>query len=258
MTRLAWLLSEGSFEARVEQARLAEEVGFAAVVLRPISGREHDLPPWIDDAASGTSRLELIAIATPVFDDHPVSLARRAAELSDASGGRLVLGLGTGDAEAVDPGEGRVVPNWERMGRLQEAIPIVRALLRGEVVDHGRPYHRVVGDRLTHPPAHPVRVWMLADGPSSAGMAARLAEGLVVEVADPGATLAEIVEPFRAAAPAGAPVLALVRADPGAELDAVMPVVEALRPDRVAVGVSTRDPLAAMRSAAAALLPQLG
>ena len=253
MTDIGWLLSDGPSDARAEEARLAEELGFDAVV----GGAGAAGPPsWARAVADLTTRIRIVAVGTPILGRGPEAFAEEAARLSEPAGGRLTIGVGTGDAAAEDPTEGRLVPNWERMGRLQEAIPIVRALLRGERVDVDTAYHHLEGATLRPPPGQPPPVWMLADGPSSAGMAARFAEGLIVEVDDPAAALADVVEPFRAAAPPDALVATLVRAEPGAEVDTVARLVEMIAPDLVAIGVPGPDPLASARAAASALLPE--
>jgi len=85
----------------------AEELGFAGV-FRSDHFSSFDGPPDLDALecwvsltwlAGNTRRVQFGPLVTPVTFRHPAITARMAANLDDLSGGRLVLGLGTGWAE---------------------------------------------------------------------------------------------------------------------------------------------------------------
>ena len=102
-----WLASHESYqpEVLVEQAVLAEQHGFDLVL-----GSDH-FHPWVDhDSASGfvwswlgavaqaTSRIKLATSVTcPLFHYHPAMVAQAAATIDRLSGGRFMLGVGTGE-----------------------------------------------------------------------------------------------------------------------------------------------------------------
>jgi len=80
-------------------------------------------------AAAETSTLRFGPLVSPVTMRHPVDVARMAAQIDLLSGGRFVLGLGAGWAEAEHAAHGLPFPVLkERMDRLEEALRVIRAL----------------------------------------------------------------------------------------------------------------------------------
>jgi probable F420-dependent oxidoreductase len=112
------------------------------------------LDPWValGAVAGATTRLRL---ATGIYIlplRHPLITARSAATLQDASGGRLLLGIGAGwlveEFAALD------VPFDERYGRLVETIEIIRAAWAGGPFDYHGKYFSFDPIQLTSRPIH--------------------------------------------------------------------------------------------------------
>jgi len=195
-------------EALVEQAILAEEMGFDAVVVS-----EH-FHPWVDDVsasgfafatigamAAATKRIELITgVTTPLFRYHPGVVAQAAATLDRLSEGRFTLGVGTG--ENINEGPlGYVFPAYaERNARMTEALEIMRRLLDGEKLSFDGTYYRTDRAKLYSPPIGPVPILMAAGGPKSATLAGEMAQGVITSVKDPLETIEKVVEPLNQAA----------------------------------------------------------
>ena len=80
-------------------------------------------------AATETSTVRFGPMVSPVTFRHPVDLARMAAQIDLLSGGRFVLGLGAGWAQAEHEAYGLPFPGMkERMDRLGDALYLIRAL----------------------------------------------------------------------------------------------------------------------------------
>jgi alkanesulfonate monooxygenase SsuD/methylene tetrahydromethanopterin reductase-like flavin-dependent oxidoreductase (luciferase family) len=73
-------------------------------------------------------------------------MAKMAVTIDDISGGRLVLGLGSGDSEGEHLTFG--FPHEQRVGRFEEALKITRDLFNGESTDFEGIHHRMRGARL--------------------------------------------------------------------------------------------------------------
>ncbi len=207
--KFAWLCSHESYqpEVLVDQAALAERVGFDVVL-----GSDH-FHPWVDDvsaagfvwswlgaAAMRTERVEFATSVTcPLFHYHPALIAQAAATVHRLSGGRFMLGVGTG--ENINEGPmGFGFPGYqERIDRMDEALSIIHRLFAGEKVDHRGRYYTVDKARLYSPPLGELPVLMAAGGPRSAAFAGGNADGLITSVKDATETIAKVIEPFRAA-----------------------------------------------------------
>lgn len=208
--KFAWLCSHESYQPEdlVEQAVAAEEAGFDVVL-----GSDH-FHPWVDDTsaagfvwswlgavAARTSRVQLgTSVTCPLFHYHPGLIAQAAATTDRLSGGRLLLGVGTGEAINERP-LGFPFPGYrERQDRMREALEIIHRLLAGEKLTFKGRYYTTETARLYSPPARPVPVLMAAGGPKSAGFAGRFADGLITSVKKPEDTVANVIGPFRRAA----------------------------------------------------------
>ncbi|AYY14367.1 LLM class flavin-dependent oxidoreductase [Actinobacteria bacterium YIM 96077] len=210
--KLAWLCSHESYQPEVllDHAVLAEQSGFDAV-----TGADH-FHPWVDDAsassfvwswfgaaAQATSRVELAtSVTAPLYRYHPGLIAQAAATLDRLSGGRFILGVGTGEAINEAP-LGYAFPGYrERIARMEEALRIIHGLLAGEKLDIDGEYYRAQTAKLYSPPVGNVPVWMAAGGPKSATFAGQHAEGLITSVKDPADALERVIGPYREAAAA--------------------------------------------------------
>jgi alkanesulfonate monooxygenase SsuD/methylene tetrahydromethanopterin reductase-like flavin-dependent oxidoreductase (luciferase family) len=159
-------------------ARRAEDAGYDGVWLWDhlrgggAAGPEPVAECWtvLAALAEATSRVMLGPLVLNVANRHPGVLANMAATLQEASGGRLLLGLGAGGSRATPYADeqlaiGRPVGNdTERRRALEDAIAQIRALWSGTPTGFLRPS-----------PAPPIIVGGF--GPRMAELAGRLADG---------------------------------------------------------------------------------
>lgn len=208
--KFAWLCSHESYqpEELVRQAVAAEEAGFDVVL-----GSDH-FHPWVDDTSAAgfvwswlgavavqTANVQLgTSVTCPLFHYHPALVAQMAATTDRLSGGRLLLGTGTGEALNERP-LGYPFPGYaERQARMAEALEIMHRLFAGEKLTFHGEYYTTETARLYSPPAGKLPVLMAAGGPKSAGFAGACADGLITSVKDPADTVAKVIEPYRRAA----------------------------------------------------------
>jgi coenzyme F420-dependent glucose-6-phosphate dehydrogenase len=207
--KFAWLCSHESYqpEILVDQAVLAEQVGFDMVL-----GSDH-FHPWVDDVsaagfvwswlgavAARTERVELgTSVTCPLFHYHPALIAQASATVDRLSGGRFVLGVGTG--ENINEGPmGHEFPGYqERIARMAEALEMIHRLFAGEKVDFDGDHYTLDKAKLYSPPLGEVPIWMAAGGPKSAKFAGTHADGLITSVKDPAETVETVIGPFRSA-----------------------------------------------------------
>ncbi len=107
--------------------------------------------------ADRTQRIHFGPLVAPVSFRDPIMLARQALAIDDLSGGRLVLGLGTGwQAREHDTFGYTLGDTPTRLARLEEALEVVARLLRDDdpVSFEGR-FYRLREARLLPRPQRP-------------------------------------------------------------------------------------------------------
>jgi len=124
--------------------------------------------------AASTNRIELGQLVMCVSFRSPALLAKMAVTADGVGGGRLVLGLGAGwyDPEYLAFG----FPTDHRVGRFEEALQIIRPLLRGERLTFAGRYHQVRDAMLLPPPDRPVPILVAGNGPRMLRLTARYAD----------------------------------------------------------------------------------
>ncbi|MEM9562293.1 MAG: TIGR03557 family F420-dependent LLM class oxidoreductase [Actinomycetota bacterium] len=205
--KFGWLASHESNqpEVLIDQAVLAEEVGFDAVFasdhFHPWVDQESAAGfvwTWLGSVAARTSTVELAtAVTTPLFHYHPAMVAQAAATVDRLSAGRFLLGVGTGENINSGPMGYPFPPYAERIERMDEALQIMHRLLDGEKVDFDGDHYTVDKAKLYSPPLSRVPILMGAGGPKSAAFAGANADGLITSVKDPAEAVASVIKPFR-------------------------------------------------------------
>jgi probable F420-dependent oxidoreductase len=175
-----WPLDDGT--AALRAARHAEALGFdhVAVGNRLLdSGFGLDTDPLIllSAVAGATTRLRLLTsvLVAPYYP--ALVLANQAATLDVVSGGRLILGVGTGwnpdEFEAVG------VPVRERGARVDDHLEAARALWKRRPADFAGPFTTLRAARLGVPPITPggPPVWVGGHSDAALRRALRFGDG---------------------------------------------------------------------------------
>ncbi|MEM7413779.1 MAG: LLM class oxidoreductase [Myxococcota bacterium] len=117
----------------LERAQLAEALGFAALWLRDVpfqvpsfgdAGQLYDPFVYMGLLAGRTDRIALGAASIVLPLRHPAHVAKAAASVDALSGGRLILGVASGDRPEEYPAMG--VPFEERGARFRAAFSYLR------------------------------------------------------------------------------------------------------------------------------------
>jgi len=105
------------------------------------------------------------------------ALAQQAGALSALTGGRFILGLGTGGIYGADYQQMHGLPAWPVVRMMREYLVTLRALLAGEVVTHEGSAVTVRGLQVTGRPL-PVPLYAAALGPQMLRLAGELTDGV--------------------------------------------------------------------------------
>jgi len=108
--------------------------------------------------ARETSRVELVVLVSPITFRHPAVIAKMAATLDEMSGGRFVLGVGTGWNEHEHERFGLPFPELpERFSRLEEVLEYLSHAL-GRTQGAFRGAHYALSEAAVEPQAPNLRI----------------------------------------------------------------------------------------------------
>ncbi len=146
--------------------QMAEELGFDSIWL-PDHPMVTGSATWtaLGAMATATQTIRLGTLVACAYYANPVILARAAADIDRISGGRFVLGLGSGDMPHEFAHMGLTWPAAaERQATLEEALRIVTPLLRGEEVTYEGERFQAAGATLQPPAIQQPHVPILVAG----------------------------------------------------------------------------------------------
>jgi probable F420-dependent oxidoreductase len=163
-----------SIERIVALTRQAESVGFEYGWIFDSHVLWKEPYPLLTMMATNTKRMRLgTCVTNPATRDLTVT-ASLFATLNLISGGRMELGIGRGDSSRRVMGKKPV--SWSQ---LEDAVKEFRDLTSGKEVQHDGQ-----STRLTWANDAP-RVWIAGYGPKVLHMAGRVADGIILQFADP-------------------------------------------------------------------------
>ncbi|MQA93578.1 MAG: LLM class flavin-dependent oxidoreductase [Streptosporangiales bacterium] len=158
-----------------EYTHLAERLGYDNVWFGDSQNIWRESSVTMGAAAVGTDRIVFGTGVTNAVTRHRSVLASSWATLSELTGGRVALGIGTGDSSLRTMGMKPL-----RLAELERAVAELRALFRGEEVpepDSGAAYHL---NYVTEPRHIPI--YIAASAPKILKLAGRIADGVIVLV----------------------------------------------------------------------------
>jgi coenzyme F420-dependent glucose-6-phosphate dehydrogenase len=191
--RIGYKASAEQFAPRelLDYAVQAERVGFDSVMIsdhfqpwRHHGGHAPFSLAWLAALGERTERAQIgTSVMTPTFRYNPAVVAQAFGTLGSLYPGRVMLGVGTGEAlnEVVvgSVGGGQWPEFKERFARLRESVSLMRALWTEERVTFEGDYYRTVDATVYDRPDEPVPVYVAAGGPLVARYAGRAGDGFI-------------------------------------------------------------------------------
>ena len=169
------LKPEHTVERSVALTRQAEEAGFEYGWLFDSHVLWRDPYPLLTLMAQATSGMRLGTCVTNPATREPSVTASTLALLDEISGGRMDLGIGRGDSARRVLGKPPTT-----MRDLEEAVHVIRELVAGRTVTYE-------GTKLQFPwtQGWTLPVWVAGYGPMALRMTGRVADGVILQLADP-------------------------------------------------------------------------
>lgn len=171
----------------LEYGVLAEELGFDAVAIsdhfqswRHEGGHSPFSFAWLAALGERTGRVELgTSVVAPIARYHPGIVAQAMATLGALYPGRVMLGVGTGEALNETPLGFPWPEQKERFQRLKEATQLIQRLFTEERVTFEGTFFSTDDATVYDRPQPPVPIYIAAAGPAAARLAGRIADGFI-------------------------------------------------------------------------------
>ena len=188
--RIGYKASAEQFGPRqlLDYAVLAEEVGLDSVTVSDhFQPWQHDgghapfALSWLAAVGERTSKVQLgTSVLTPTFRYNPAIVAQAFGTLGSLYPGRIMLGVGSGEALNEVAVARLEWPEFkERYARLRESVRLIRALWAGERVTFDGDYYQTTDATVYDRPETPVPIYIAAGGPQVAKYAGRAGDGFI-------------------------------------------------------------------------------
>lgn len=169
----------GPIRETVEFIQLGEQLGYRCAWL-PDQTFHRDPFVLLGLCAQATREIGLGLGITSPFTRLPVQIARAAGAVDEVAGGRFRLGLGTANANTVLAPLG--IQLADSVGRIRDAIAIIRRLLAGERVEFEGRHDLVRGVKLDFQPIRSkIPIYLGTRGPKMLELVGEAADGVLVE-----------------------------------------------------------------------------
>jgi coenzyme F420-dependent glucose-6-phosphate dehydrogenase len=188
--RLGYKASAEQFPPRqlLDFSVAAERHGFEIVAVsdhfqpwRHHGGHAPNALVWLGALGEATETAVLqTSVLTPTMRYHPSVVAHTFATLGSLNPGRVVLGIGSGEALNETPATGAAWPKFkERSARLAESVELIRALWSGERVSFEGEYYQTANATIYDKPESPIPIYIAAGGPKAATLVGRIGDGFI-------------------------------------------------------------------------------
>src|SRR3954468_15347847 len=188
--RIGYKASAEQFAPRqlLDYAVQAEELGLDSVTLsdhfQPWQHEGGHAPfslSWLAAVGERTSRVQLgTSVLTPTFRYNPAVIAQAFGTLGALYPGRIMLGVGTGEALNEVAVARLDWPDFkERYARLRESVRLIRELWAGDRVTFDGEYYQTSDATIYDRPDQPVPIYIAAGGPQVAKYAGRVGDGFI-------------------------------------------------------------------------------
>ncbi|HEV2227279.1 MAG TPA: LLM class flavin-dependent oxidoreductase [Nitrososphaerales archaeon] len=168
----------------VQAAVIAEKHRFHAVLV-PEHYYDRDAPSILGSISQRTSRIMIGTGVINPFTRYPSLIAMTAATLSELSGGRIFIGLGSGGvigslAHGI-PSEFVDMKFSHPLGHMEEMVYVLRRLLSGERVTFSGRFYNLDGVKINFRPSPAkIPIYFGQQGPNMMKLAGRIADGVII------------------------------------------------------------------------------
>ena len=171
------VLPDPPFTRWLELIQLAERHGFEYAWTYDSHVLWQESIPLFGAAARETSRIKMGHFVTNPGTREPTVLASAYATLHDLTDGRMVMGIGRGDSARRYIGQQPV-----KVAEFERAIAMIRDFMNGREVEWNDKQLQL---KWVRPELPEIPMWVAGYGPKALGVAGRVGDGVIIQLADP-------------------------------------------------------------------------
>jgi probable F420-dependent oxidoreductase len=171
------VLPDPPFSRWLELIQLAERHGFGYAWTYDSHVLWQESVPMLAVAARETSSIKLGHFVTNPATRDPTVLASAYATLQDLSNGRMAMGIGRGDSAVRYIGRQPM-----KVADFEQACAMVREFMNGAEVEWNG---KLLQLKWVRPELSRIPMWIAGYGPKALAVAGRVADGVIIQLADP-------------------------------------------------------------------------
>jgi probable F420-dependent oxidoreductase len=171
------VLPDPPYARFLELIRLAEAQGFDYGWTYDSHVLWQESTPLLTMAARETSRLHLGHFVTNPGTRDPTVVASMYATLHDITDGRMAMGIGRGDSARRYIGQKPV-----KVAEFEARCRMIRDFMNGRPVEWN---DKELQLKWVRPELPPIPLWIAGYGPKALAVAGRVADGVIIQLADP-------------------------------------------------------------------------
>ena len=171
------VLPDPPYTRWLELIQLAERHGFGYAWTYDSHVLWQESIPMLAVAARETSKIRLGHFVTNPATREPTVLASAYATLHDLSDGRMVMGVGRGDSAVRYIGRQPM-----KVAEFERALRMVKGFMNGREVSWN---DRELQLKWVRPELPEIPMWVAGYGPKALGVAGRVGDGVIIQLADP-------------------------------------------------------------------------
>ncbi|MGH3003068.1 MAG: TIGR03842 family LLM class F420-dependent oxidoreductase [Gaiellaceae bacterium] len=171
------VLPDPPYSRWLELISLAERHGFEYAWTYDSHVLWQESIPLLAVAARETSTIKMGHFVTNPGTREPTVLASAYATLHDLSDGRMVMGIGRGDSAVRYIGAKPV-----KVAQFERALAMIKNFMNGREVDWN---DRKLQLKWARPELPEIPMWVAGYGPKALGVAGRVGDGVIIQLADP-------------------------------------------------------------------------
>jgi probable F420-dependent oxidoreductase len=171
------VLPDPPYSRFLELITLSEQHGFEYAWTYDSHVLWQESVPLLAVAARETSKIKLGHFVTNPGTRDPTVLASAYATLHDLSDGRMVMGIGRGDSARRYIGQKPVL-----VAEFERRLGMIRELMNGREVHWNEKDLQL---KWVRPELPEIPMWVAGYGPKALGVAGRVGDGVIIQLADP-------------------------------------------------------------------------